>query len=93
MNAAVSLKLLNITQQFIADKQKATEFVQLLEETIEDKFDNESGVLATKEDLVREIGNVRVEIKETKADILKWLIALFLPFYIGMIVFLIKQFA
>ena len=71
MNAAVSLKLLNITQQFIADKQKATEFVQLLEETIEDKFDNESGVLATKEDLVREIGNVRVEIKETKADIRK----------------------
>ena len=45
-------------------------------------------MLATKEDIFQ----LRVELKEQKADLLKWMIVLFAPFYIGMIVFLIKQF-
>ena len=32
------------------------------------------------------------DLAELKADLQKWLIVLFIPFYIGMIVFLIKNF-
>ena len=73
MNAAVSFKLLNITQQFIVDKQKATEFVQLIEATIEEKFEDKTTILATKTD----IANLRTELKETKVDMIKWHVALF----------------
>jgi hypothetical protein len=53
-----------------------------------EKLAEKKDVLATKEDIYR----LQVEMKEQKADILKWMIVLFAPFYIGMIVFLIKQF-
>jgi len=35
---------------------------------------------------------LEAKIAESKADTLKWMIVLFAPFYIVMIVFLIKQF-
>ncbi len=51
MNATISLKLFDITQEFIKDKDKAREFVAKIEETIDDKFNNEKLVLASKIDL------------------------------------------
>lgn len=51
MNASVSLKLFDISQEFIKDKEKAREFVSKIEETIDDKFHSEKLVLATKIDL------------------------------------------
>ncbi len=40
MNASVSLKLFDISQEFIKDKDKAREFVSKIEETIDDKFNS-----------------------------------------------------
>jgi hypothetical protein len=62
---------------------------KILVEYVESKIDNQTEkriseyqkVLASKQDLA-----------ETKAELLKWMIVLFAPFYVGMIVFLIKQF-
>jgi hypothetical protein len=48
---------------------------------IEGRFLSERERLATKED-----------IANAKSDILKWMVVLFAPFYVGMIVFLVKQF-
>ncbi len=62
--------------------------LQNVEQKVEMTFDSAKESLATKED----IGIARKEIAEAKADLLKWMIVLFAPFYIGMIVFLIKQF-
>ncbi len=81
MNADISFRLLELTSDFIKDRDKAREFVFKIEQTIDAKFNSEKEHLATKKDL-----------SDLKAELLKWLIALFLPFYIGMIVFLIKQF-
>ena len=53
-----------------------------IENVIEGRFLAERDRLATKED-----------IANAKSDILKWMIVLFAPFYVGMIVFLIKQFS
>ena len=43
---------------------------------------------ATKEEVAR----LDTKISEVKAEILRWMVMLFFPFYVGMIVFLIKQF-
>ncbi len=51
MNASISLKLFDITQEFIQDKEKAREFVAKIEETIDDKFNTEKNNLVTKIDL------------------------------------------
>ncbi len=51
MNAATSLRLFELTQEFIKDKNKATEFVSKIEETIDTKFKNEKDYLASKKDL------------------------------------------
>ncbi len=59
---------------------------------IENRFLSERDRLATKEDIARVEGLINSKVSEAKADILKWMIVLFAPFYIGMIVFLIKQF-
>ncbi len=42
MNASISLKLFDISQEFINDKVKAWEFVSKIEETIDDKFNTEN---------------------------------------------------
>lgn len=88
MTADISLKLFDLTYEFIKDKDKAKEFVYKIEQTIDNKFHEEKEHLATKKD----IQEVKTNIAELKSDMMKWLIALFLPFYIGMIVFLIKNF-
>jgi hypothetical protein len=36
---------------------------------------------------------LETKIAESKAELLKWMIILFAPFYVGMIVFLVKQFS
>lgn len=38
------------------------------------------------------VSEIEANISETKAELLKWMIVLFAPFYVGIIVFLVKQF-
>jgi hypothetical protein len=52
MNAATSLKLFDISLEFIKDKNKAREFVSKIEETIDQKFESEKRILASKIDLM-----------------------------------------
>ena len=51
MTADVSLKLFDLTYEFVKDKEKAKEFVSKIEMTIEDKFQKEKNYIATKQDL------------------------------------------
>jgi hypothetical protein len=51
MNAEISLKLYELTQEFIKDNNKAKLFVSKIEETIEAKFDDKSKYLTNKTDL------------------------------------------
>ena len=57
-------------------------------EAFDKRWEQEKNMLATKEDIAK----LETKIAEAKADLLKWMIVLFAPFYVGMIVFLIKQF-
>jgi hypothetical protein len=77
-------ELFNLLKTKIGD-QEAKILVEYVENKIETqtnlKIEGFQRTLATKQDLA-----------ETKAELLKWMIVLFAPFYVGMIVFLIKQF-
>lgn len=89
-----TIELYNLLKDKIGEKeaQALTEYISV---QVEEKLADKKDVLATKEDIFRvqnQISDLRVEMKEQKAELLKWMIVLFAPFYIGMIVFLIKQF-
>lgn len=51
MNANISLKLFNLTKEFIKDEAKAQEFVAKIEQTIDEKFITKTENLASKTDL------------------------------------------
>jgi len=74
MNVETSLKLYELTQEFIKNKNKAKEFVTKLEQTVEDKFSSNTQLFSTKED----ISNLR-------AELIKWMFV----FWIGQILALL----
>ncbi len=80
----LAIELFNLLKTKI-DDQEAKIPVEYVENKIETqttlKIERFQRTLATKQDLA-----------ETKAELLKWMIVLFAPFYVGMMVFLIKQF-
>ncbi len=65
MNATISLKLFDITQEFIKDKEKAREFVAKIEETIDDKFNTERNNLVAKIDLAEMETRVEKRFSDT----------------------------
>ena len=67
MNASISLKLFDITQDFIKDKDKAREFVSKIEETIDEKFNSQKAVLVSKLDLAE----METRVEKRMSDINK----------------------
>ena len=92
MNSDVSFKLYELFLPLVKKESKAKEIITNIEYIIDNKFNDEKNKLATKEDLAKEIGDVKLEVAKVQSTLLKWMFAMFAPFYIGMIVFLIKQF-
>lgn len=78
MNATTSLKLFDISLEFIKDKNKASEFVSKIEETIDQKFESEKRVLASKTDLAE----METRIEKRMSDINKTI------YIVGLIQFL-----
>ena len=89
MTAAQSLQIFEILNKHFKNENESKIVVQEIEQIIETKINSKTEVLATKLDLA----DVKTNLSEVKTDISKWLIVLFMPFYIGMIVFLVKFFA
>ena len=76
MSIAISnIDLYNILRTKIGEKE-AQSLTTFIENEVKDKFDSQKQHLATKEDTAI----IRKEIAENKSDLLKWLVALFLPF-------------
>ena len=62
MNATTSLKLFELTLEFMKDKKKAEAFVTRIEQTIEDKFNGKAHNLATKLDVLKLENDLSVKI-------------------------------
>jgi hypothetical protein len=103
-----SIDMYNLLREKIGDQQAKTltDYVeQRVYESFEKEkewFATKSDIYAVKEDIYAvkedvqsvklEVAAVRQSVVEVKAELLKWMITLFTPFYVGMIVFLIKLF-
>lgn len=92
MTALQSLRLYELTLEFIPDKDKAKEYVSKIEETVDQKFMEKEKILATKSDIAilqNDAVVIRKEIAEAKVDIIKWLVATGIGIT-GLVVALIK---
>jgi len=66
--------------------------MQKISATKDDVFLVKEEIFAVRNEITKLEGGLLTRIAETKADLLKWMIVLFAPFYIGMIIFLVKSF-
>ena len=72
--------------------EKTAEFEGSFSQRMEALRQEMRTTFATKQAFAKGLGSLDTKISEVKAEILRWMVMLFFPFYVGMIVFLIKQF-
>ena len=91
MIALSNIDLFNLLRHKLGETEakSVTEYIDI---QVENKFVAAKSVLVTKEDFIREISSLEVKMERGFKDQMKWMIVLFAPFYIGMIVFLVKEF-
>jgi hypothetical protein len=85
MTSAQSIRLFELTLEFVKDKDKAREYVQKIEATIDDKLVEKEKILATKEDIYQ----TKKEINDAKVDIIKWMVGTGIA-VVGLIVAFLK---
>jgi len=98
MIAISNIDLYNLLRAKLGDAE-AKAVTDYIDVQVSEKFVNEKQYLATKQDisllkeeLKEDIKTLEVKLEQGFKDQLKWMIVLFAPFYVGMIVFLIKHF-
>ena len=67
MKSETSLKLFELTQEFIPNKKQAGLFVQRIEETIDDKMEQRHEHLSTKTDLAA----LQLEVRDQKVELME----------------------
>jgi hypothetical protein len=87
MTATQSLNLYNIALRHFKNESDATAFVKEIETVVDNKFETKKEMLATKED----IATVRLEIKEAKTDMIKWVFAFFVALSLMIIGLYLKK--
>ena len=85
--SALELQVYDILKSRFGETE-ASKFIEYFESKADQKYQKKKDLLATKEDVAK----LESKIAESKADTLKWMIVLFAPFHVGMIVFLVKLF-
>jgi hypothetical protein len=74
------IKLYELLKAKLGEKE-AEAFVHILEQKVDDKFEDAKQTLATKEDIAR----IDIKIAETKVDLIKWMVALLLGLFIALV--------
>ncbi len=54
-------------------REAAENLTSFIEEKIKDEVENKSQMLATKDDLTKEISKLGIKISETKSETIKWM--------------------
>ena len=54
-------------------REAAENLAYFIEEKIKDEVENKSQILATKDDLTKEISKLDIKISETKTETIKWM--------------------
>ena len=101
MTATQIIKIFEILNAHFKNAEDARKVVSSIESVIEEKVSSQTETFekiihkdidVLRSDMYKEFANVRTEIANSKTETLKWMIILFAPFYVGMIVFLVKVF-
>ena len=79
--ATKALEIYDILKGIGLEEEKARKFVDYIEESSNTTIEKELKSFATKEDLLREIEKLRVEMANLKVDLIKWMFI----FWIGQI--------
>ena len=79
--ATKALEIYDILKGIGLEEEKARKFVDYIEESSNTTIEKELKNFATKEDLLREIEKLRVEMANVKVDLIKWMFI----FWIGQI--------
>jgi hypothetical protein len=66
------IDLFNVLKEKIGEQQ-AKSLTEYIEVKVEQKFESQKQMLATKED----VKNLEIKLAETKSDLLKWVFAMF----------------
>ena len=74
------IKLYELLKAKLGEKE-AEAFVHILEQKVDDKFEDAKQTLATKEDIAR----IDIKIAETKVDLIKCMVALLLVLFIALV--------
>ncbi len=80
-----SIDLFNVLKEKIGEQQ-AKSLTEYIEVKVEQKFESQKQMLATKED----VKNLEIKLAETKSDILKWVFAMFVSLALMIIGLYIK---
>ncbi len=75
-----SIDLYNLLRERVGDQQ-AKALTDFVEQRVEHSFDSAKSALATKEDLLKMQMELRVEMKEQKSEMIKWMFL----FWVGQI--------
>jgi len=79
--SAISLTKLYELLSAKVGKETAENLTSYIEEKIKDEVEHNSQMLATREDLTKEISRLDIKISESKSDLIKWMFI----FWIGQI--------
>lgn len=80
MTAAQSLNLYHIALRYFKNEADAISFVKEIEVVVDNKFDSTKDILATKQDLA-----------ESKVDIIKWMVAMWLTLALMLVGLYLKK--
>jgi hypothetical protein len=72
-------------------KETAENLTTFIEEKIKCEVDTKTSILATKEDVAREIGVTNAKIETSKAELLRWIFVFWIGQMAAMIVLLMKK--
>lgn len=87
MTATQSLNLYNIALKHFKSEGDAANFIKEIENVVDNKFDTKKDAIASKEDITQ----VRLEIKEAKTDLIKWVFAFFITIALMIIGLYLKK--
>ena len=79
------IDLFNVLKEKIGEQQ-AKSLTEYIEVKVEQKFESQKQMLATKED----VKNLEIKLAETKSDLLKWVFAMFVSLALMIIGLYIK---
>ena len=84
--STIELKVYEIFKNRFSEKE-AEMVIEFFEAKTEKKYEEKKDVLATKED----IGQLRKEISESKIDIIKWMVAMWIAQMAAIIFLMIRN--